>query len=147
MKVLFICFANVARSQVAEACFKTLSRHHCSSAGFAVNDRIARSNLPSRKLKDAATQSSIKYVKREFGIDIAEKDRQQLVPEMIETANLAVVIAEKEKWPDYLKENGKVVYWNIPDPFGQTDDFAENVYRQVQQRVEQLVAQIGKIPA
>ena len=27
MKVLFICYANVCRSQVAEACFKTLSQH------------------------------------------------------------------------------------------------------------------------
>jgi len=143
MKVIFICFANIARSQIAEACFKTLSRHHCSSAGIAVNDSISRSNLPSRKLKDAPIQRPIKYIKREFGADIGEKERQQLVPEMIGTADIVIVIAEKERWPDYLKEGGKVVFWDLPDPFGQADDLAEELYKQVRQRVEQLVAEIG----
>lgn len=70
MKVLFICFANVARSQIAEACFKTISRHHCDSAGIAVDDRIAKGNLPTRKVKDAPTRRSIEYIKREFEVDI-----------------------------------------------------------------------------
>ena len=143
LKVLFICFANVARSQIAEACFKTTSRHHCDSAGIAVDDRIANGNLPSRKVKDAPTRRSIEYIKREFGMDIGEKERQQLVPKMIDTADIAIVIAEKNRWPDYLKEGGKVMFWDIPDPFGQTDAFADDIYKQVQQRVGQLVAEIG----
>ena len=62
---------------------------------------------------------------------------------MIDTADIAIVIAEKNRWPDYLKEGGKVIFWDIPDPFGQTDAFADDIYKQVQQRVEQLVAEIG----
>jgi protein-tyrosine-phosphatase len=143
MNVLFICFANVARSQIAEACFKAISRHHCDSAGIAVDDRIAKDNLPSRKVKDAPTRRSIEYVKREFGVDIGEKERQQLIPEMIDTADVTVVIAEKNRWPDYLKESAKVMFWDIPDPFGETDAFADDVYKQVQKKVEQLVAEIG----
>ena len=46
MKVLFIYYANVGRSQVAEACFKTLSQHDSHSAGIAVNERIAQMNFP-----------------------------------------------------------------------------------------------------
>jgi protein-tyrosine-phosphatase len=52
MKVLFVCYANVGRSQVAEACFKTLSQHECDSAGIAVNERIAAMKLASKRLKD-----------------------------------------------------------------------------------------------
>jgi protein-tyrosine-phosphatase len=90
MKVLFICYANVGRSQVAEACFKTLSQHDSHSAGIALNERIAQMKLPSKKLKHAAIQHSVEYIKREFGIDIGEKERQQLVPEMMDTADLAI---------------------------------------------------------
>lgn len=143
MKVLFVCYANVGRSQVAQAYFETISKHDSNSAGIAVNERIAAMKIPGRKLKDNLNQRSIEYVRREFGLDIAEKERQQLTPEMIEKSDLVIVIAEKEKWPDYLEEGGKVVFWNIQDAFGMPDDFAEDVYSQVQRRVEQLVAEIG----
>jgi protein-tyrosine-phosphatase len=73
MKVLFICYANVGRSQVAEAWFKMLSSHECESAGIAVNDRIAAMKLASKKLKDNPKQSSVQYIRRELGVDIGKK--------------------------------------------------------------------------
>jgi protein-tyrosine-phosphatase len=143
MKVLFVCYANVGRSQVAEACFKKLSQHECDSAGIAVNERIAAMKLASKKFKDYPNQSSVQYIRREFGVDIGEKERQQLVPEMIDTADLVIVIAEKERWPAYLKEGGKVLFWNIQDPAGMADEIADDIYGQVQSSVQQLVAEIG----
>lgn len=142
MKVLFICNANVGRSQVAHAYFDTLSKHDSDSAGIAV-DEIAAMSFASKKHKDNPTQRSVQYIRREFGVDIGEKEKQQVVPEMLVTADLAIVIAEKESWPGYLKEGGKVLFWDIQDPVTMADDFAENVYRQVQRRVERLVAEIG----
>jgi protein-tyrosine-phosphatase len=133
----------VARSQIAQAYFKTISQHHCDSAGIAADDLIAKNNLRSRKLKDVPIQKSNEYIKREFNLDLGEIERQQLVPEMIESADVAIVITEKERWPQYLKEGSKVMFWDIPDPSGQTDAFANDVYKQVQQRVKQLVAEIG----
>jgi len=56
---------------------------------------------------------------------------------------LVIVIVEKDRWPDYLQGEGKVVFWDIPDAFEHADDFAYDVYRQVQDRVEQLVKEIG----
>ena len=139
MKVLFICNANIGRSQVAHAYFKTLSKHHSTSAGIAVDEM----KLASKKLKDSPNQRSVQYIKKKFGVDIGEKEKQQLVPEMLVTADLAIVIAEKERWPGYLKEGGKVLFWDIQDPVTMADNFAVDVYRQVQRRVEQLVAEIG----
>jgi protein-tyrosine-phosphatase len=143
MKVLFVCNINVSRSQVAQAYFDKLSQHDSDSAGIAVNEHIKRGNLPGRKLKDSRIQRPVGYIRREFGVDIAEKERQQLTPDMIDKADLVIVIAEKERWPDYLKEGSKLVFWDIPDPVGQADDFAYDVYRQVQRKVEQLVEEIG----
>jgi protein-tyrosine-phosphatase len=143
MKVLFICYANVGRSQVAHAHFEKLSKHDCESAGIAVNERLTAMKLASRKLKDNPNQSSVRYIGRELGRDIGEKEKQQLIPEMITTADLVVVIAEKERWPSYLQECNKVLFWDIQDPVGMTDESADEVYRQVQRRVEQLVTEIG----
>ena len=143
MKVLFICCANAGRSQVAKACFKSLSGLGCASAGIAVDETVAQMKVPSKKLKDVMNQSSLAYIRRELGADVGEKERKQLVPEMIENADLTVVIAEKEHWPSYLKEGGKVVFWNIPDPVRMADDAANEVFRDIHRRVEQLVAEIG----
>ena len=143
MKVLFICYANVGRSQVAHAYFEKMSKHHCQSAGIAVNERLAAMNLASKKLKDNPNQSSVRYIKRELGRDIGEKEKQQLIPEMINTADLVVVIAEKERWPGYLQECNKLLFWDIQDPVGMTDESADEVYREVRRRVEELVAEIG----
>ena len=62
---------------------------------------------------------------------------------MIDTADLAIVIAEKERWPGYLKEADKVVFWDIADPALMGDDGADEVYREIKHRVKQLVAEIG----
>jgi protein-tyrosine-phosphatase len=144
MKVLFVCYANVARSQVAQAYFTKLSRHPSDSAGIAVNELVVQRNLPSRKLKDEVlSQRSVGYIGRECGVDVSERERQQLVPAMLDEADRVIVIAEKERWPGYLQEGGKVVFWDIPDPRGHPDEFAYDVYKQVQRRVERLVEEIG----
>jgi protein-tyrosine-phosphatase len=62
---------------------------------------------------------------------------------MINTADLVVVIAEKERWPTYLQECNKVLFWDIQDPVGMADESADQVYREVRRRVEELVDEIG----
>ncbi len=142
-KVLCVCFANIGRSQVARACFDQLSQHDSDSAGIGVDEQIARRNLPNRKLSSDGRGRSIEYIRKAFGVDISERERQQLTPEMVDAADLVVLIVEKDKWPDYLQEGGKVVFWDIPDAYGHDDNFAYDVHRQVQDRVEQLVKEMG----
>ncbi len=140
-KVLFVCFANIGRSQVARACFDQLSQHESDSAGIGVDKLMAEQNLSSRKLKD--NSRAVEYVRKAFGVDISDRERQQLTPKMVDEADLVIVIAEKKEWPNYLQEGGKVVFWDIPDPYGHDDNFAYDMHRQVQDRVEQLVKEIG----
>ncbi len=142
-KVLFVCFANIGRSQVARACFDQLSQYDSDSAGIGVGQQLARRNLTSRKLKDLRDQRSVEYIRKAFGVDISDKESQQLTPEMVHAADLVILIVEKDRWPDYLQEGGKVVFWDIPDPVRQDDGFVYDVFRQVQNRVEQLVKEIG----
>jgi protein-tyrosine-phosphatase len=148
MNILFVCRANVGRSQVAQVYFNKLSRHTADSAGIAVDELIVKLHLRGRTLKDVtsisrAAEYTLECIRNEFGVDIADKERQQLTPAMVDAADLIVVIAEKQQWPAYLKEGGKVVFWDIPDGAGQDDAFVYDVFTQVRRRVEQLVEETG----
>jgi len=94
-------------------------------------------------MKDALSQRSAEYIRHEFGVDISERERRQLNPEIIDEADRVIVITEKGDWPDYLLEGGKVEFWDIGEPLGRDDAFVLEVYAQVRQRVEQLVKDIG----
>ena len=143
MRVLFICHGNVGRSQVAQVYFDKLSQHESSCAGTAVDEALARQNISSRKMKDALSQRSVEYIQKEFGVDISERERRQLNPEIVDETDRVIVINEKEDWPDYLQEGGKVEFWDIGEPLGRDDAFALEVFAQVRQRVEQLAKDIG----
>lgn len=143
MKVLFVCFANAGRSQVAEALFKKLSRHEAESAGTRVDALLAERKPPSKLIKHATGgQAVITYMKGE-GIDISENIRRQLTPEMVHEADRVVVIAAKESWPEYLVKSQKVIFWDIANAVGMSAEPAREVYDQVKQRVNELVDEIG----
>jgi protein-tyrosine-phosphatase len=148
MNILFVCRANVGRSQVAQVCLNKLSRHTADSAGIAVDELMVKLHLRGRTLKDVTSLSraaayNLECIRNAFGMDIADKERQQLTPQLVDEADLVVVITEKEQWPAYLQEGGKVVFWDIPDAVGQDDAFVYEVFTQVRRRVEQLVEEIG----
>jgi protein-tyrosine-phosphatase len=148
MNLLFVCRANVGRSQVAQVCFNKLSRHTADSAGIAVDELMVKLHLRGRKLKDVtslsrAAEYTLECIRNAFGVDIADKERQQLTPQLVNEADLVVVIVEKEQWPTYLQEGEKVVFWDIPDGVGQDDAFVYEVFTQVRRRVEQLVGETG----
>ncbi len=143
MKVLFVCHANIGRSQVAQVYFAQLSSHDSSGAGMAVDEITASRNMPGKKLRDVPNPRSVEYIKREFSVDISERERRQLTPQMMDAADLVIVINEKDKWPDYITEGGKVVFWDIRDGVGQADDVTYHIYGQVKQKVEELVQEIG----
>lgn len=143
MKVLFICQDNIGRSQVARAYFDQLSQHESDSAGMGVDEHVARLNLPSSKIKELTGQRPAEYIRKEFGVDISDQVRKQLTPELVEEADRVIVINERERWPDYVVEGGKVVYWDIMDAYGRDDDSLLHIFAQVRKRVEELVQEIG----
>lgn len=141
MKVLFVCKANVSRSQVAQVRFEQLSKHESYCAGIGVAESVAQ--RPSSKLKDIRNLRPVEYIKTRLGVDHSERDRLQLTPEMIDDMDLAIIIHDKAEWPDYLKEGANVVFWDIPDTPGLDDESAGKLWDQVQLRVEELVREIG----
>ena len=139
MKVLFVCNANVGRSQVAEALFNQLSDVPSTSAGTVADAIIERTNPVSRRLKDGGS-SAITYMS-EQGIAVSESLRDQLTSEMLQEADKVIVMADEDNWPDYLRNSGKVVVWTIEDTRGMSPDSARPLYDEITRRVQELVGE------
>lgn len=141
MKILFVCNANVGRSQAAEALFKRLSSHDAHSAGTRADEIVARSNPPTRTLKDSPSPA-VPYLK-ELGVDISQNLRTQLTSEMVQQADKVIVMADKDNWPDYLRDNDKVTSWDIENTRGLGSDEARPLMDEIKRRVEELVREVG----
>jgi protein-tyrosine-phosphatase len=141
MKILFVCNANVGRSQAAEALFKRLSSHDAHSAGTRADEIVARSNPPTRTLKDSPSPA-VPYLK-ELGVDISQNLRTQLTSEMVQQADKVIVMADKDNLPDYLRDNDKVTSWDIENTRGLGSDEARPLMDQIKRRVEELVREVG----
>ena len=141
MKVLFVCNANVGRSQVAEALFNQLFREPAISAGTVADAIVERTKPASRRLKDGGS-SAITYMNEE-GVDISESLRDQLTPEMVQEADKVVVMADDDNWPNYLRNSDKVVVWTIEDTRGMDPDSARPLYDEIKRRIQDLIKESG----
>lgn len=140
MLVMFVCQANVGRSQVAEAYFERLSRHEVCSSGLRVDEEMARNKPASNKLKDNS-KHSLPYM-LERGIDISEKERTQITLELVAAADRIVAILLAEEVPALLSESGKLTLWDLPDP-ADHPDAAWHIFDVIHERVRELVDEIG----
>ncbi len=123
-KILFVCYANVARSQMAKAIYNYLSgSKNAEGAGVGVKDvhpealTIGKRNvIVAKELGIDFYESSGEPALRErYGIDITDSSRIQLTPEAVSQYDLVVNLAERFQTPDWLR-GSNVVWWSIKDP-------------------------------
>lgn len=103
MKILFMCVANSARSQLAEG--------------------LARKLFPDAEIESAGSHPgkvnpfAIK-VMNEIGIDISKhysKSCDDLAPEFLSSLNLVITLCAEEVCP-ILISRAKKLHWPFPDP-------------------------------
>ncbi len=122
MEILFVCKGNVGRSQMAEILFRKINKKHkVTSAGIKVNEE------EGEKLKDIPLAEPVIRFMRKEGFDASENFRKQITKKMVDNADKVIVMAEKEIWPDFLINNPKVVFWDIEDPKGISDEGYKNI--------------------
>ncbi len=143
MNIIFVCDANIGRSQVAEALFYLRSRHKATSAGVGVIENMREHNVFSMVLKDGAPAPHAIPFMLARGVDVSEKLRDQMTPEMVNGADLVVVILDEVQKLDYLTQANNVEFWDLHHPAGQNQNFADGVYTEIERRVEELVSRIG----
>lgn len=140
MKVLFVCWANVGRSQMAAALYNHLSgTHDADSAGTAV-DRPGETLGQRRERRGGTHTIAVMAAKQ---IDVRNAQRTQLTPKMLDAYDLIISMAQKEYTPDWLGSHPNYRYWDVADPGGQDYDATLVALRDIEPRVRELLSNRG----
>ncbi len=142
MNVIFVCRANLGRSQMAQAMFNRVSQHRSTSAGTMVLEMEGQT-VAERAEVAPSVVLVLDLMSGEENLDLSSEQRTQLTPELVDAADKVIVMAERETWPDYLFEGGKVEFWEIADAFNIAMDGARAIKNQIKVRVEELVRETG----
>lgn len=138
MRILFMCVANSARSQLAEGLArKLLSDHHIESAG----------SNPGRLNPNAVE------VMREIGIDISKhfsKSFDDLPKDFTDNLDYVITLCAEEVCP-IVSTQAKKLHWPFPDPARPStspDPKAPLRFREardaIQKRLAEFKSELGK---
>lgn len=132
MKTLFICHANVGRSQAAMEMYRKKGGT-ADSAGTNVD-------APGKTLAERPTATTIVQVMREdYDIDMIHNVRTQLTQELAEPYDRLIVMAEPETWPEWLRHDKRVTYWEIMDTKGQDLATTRRLVHEINDKVDTLI--------
>lgn len=137
MKVLFICKNNQFRSQMAEAIFNKLTK---SDNAFSAGTFVGSSSVPEGATIDNFFRTPDFFeLMEEEGMFIRKKLTLKLLPEMLNQVDIVVSMAEEPFVPDFLKEDKRVIWWDVDNPEFVTREIAEKTYRQIEKLVKDLI--------
>ena len=134
MKVLYVCRANIGRSQMAEFYHNLLLDEKSESAGTQVG-----SWLYNLRLFQIEGTENVITVMKEKGIDISRNKLKSLSMDKIYEADKIIIMAESETIPSYLKNNIKIEYWKIKDPKGTDLDFHRKIRDEIINKIEYML--------
>jgi arsenate reductase len=108
MKILFMCVANSARSQLAEALAKKI---------FNCNIQIESAGSVPKQVNPYAIRAL-----QEIGIDISKswsKSTNDLSPSFLVDVDYVITLCAEEVCPILPSLSAKKLHWPFPDPAGQ----------------------------
>lgn len=133
MKILFVCRANVGRSQMAAEFYNQLHPGEADSAGTIVD-------LPGQKLKDRRAVVEVVEAMKEIGVDMSENIRKQLTPQIANNYDKIIALCEPETMPEYMKNSQKLEIWDVEDAMEKPMDKV----RKIRDQIKELVADLAK---
>ncbi len=127
--VLFLCVANSARSQLAEAMAKSIwgSAVQVQSAGSQPS-RVNPYAIKALQERGVATES------------LRSKGVEDLPAEFLDTLDLVITLCAEEVCPVFLS-HAKRLHWPLPDPAGRAGDEEQQLgyFRETRDALEKLL--------
>lgn len=139
MKVLFICRANVGRSQIAEVIFNSLAeeKHIAISTGTKVGEKDGQT------LRERGGVEKTLTVLNEIDLDVLDNVRTQLTEEILANVDVVVSMIEPNECPEFLKNDTRTIYWKIVDPYKQTLEFTRDTRDKITALVKELLVRLN----
>lgn len=143
MKVLFICKGNYYRSQIAEAIYnKFTASHNATSVGTCVGEWNSPTGKPLSELYPR--DSAFFKVLESHGMDVRNNTTKKLTPEMLDQYDVVVSMAEKSFCDDFLKNDKRVIWWDVKDEGGGTLESMRQKYDEIEKLVRGLIGHFNK---
>lgn len=134
MNVLFVCSGNIGSSQMAMEYFKQLGDGKTASAGTQVT-------VEDEKIGDRDDAQVVLEAMREDGIEMSSNTRTTLTPKILAGFDKVIVMAEPDRTPEWLINNPKFEYWEIPNVNGMPIEELRAVRDDIKSKVGHLALQ------
>jgi arsenate reductase len=131
MKILFVCRANVGRSQAAMGLYNAIHSEKSESAGTITH-------LQDVALKNREGAENIVQAMKEIGIDISHNKPRQITIEIVNDFDKVIVMAEPETIPDWLSNSPKTEMWTIQDAKDQNLETTRKIVEQIKSKISVL---------
>jgi protein-tyrosine-phosphatase len=128
-KVLFVCVENAGRSQMAEALAKYYSEGKIEA--------LSAGTMPSKEVNPLVVE-----VMREKGIDISNSKPKLINTQMVQEADLIIVMGCSVQGFCPAPLLGKVVDWELEDPKGKPIEKVREIRDEIEKRVKKLINEI-----
>ncbi len=144
-KVLFVCNANVVRSQMAQAFYNHFTKTQNADSAGVNAEKYSTDEIPTVADFDAHLIAknldplAVIDLMQEKGIEVGASQRTQLTKDMLRDYDLVVNIANRDQTPDWLKGDN-VVWWKIEDPHAESRKLAELACDEIEKRVKKLIS-------
>ena len=131
MNVLFICQANVGRSQSAMELYRR--------KGGIADSTGTKVDTPGATLAERPGAVNIIQIMREdYGIDMIHNVRTQLTEELASKYDQLIVMAEPDTWPEWLENDHSKIYWEKQDTNVKDLETTRKLVHQIADKINQL---------
>jgi protein-tyrosine-phosphatase len=128
-RVLFVCVENAGRSQMAEA----FARKY----GGGKVEALSAGTMPAKEVNPVVIQ-----VMREKGIDLTAKKPKAITRQMVEEADMIIVMGCSAEGFCPAPLLHKVIDWQIEDPKDKPIEKVREIRDEIESRVRKLISEI-----